>query len=125
MTYNQQKQRLQICVTYEDLAFIERFGEKTGAKNASDAIHELIYDYKLMEGGIEKFKKKLIDTTTKETYEEVRNKQLKIPPAPPQTAEDPLKKDEWAWLRGKVEDPNLKSRIDDERFKQTKKRLKK
>lgn len=145
MSYKQQKQRLQICVTYEDLAFIEKFGEKTGAKNASEAIHELIYDNKLMETGIHKFKEKLLNQEVKQTYEQVRNEQLKVPPAPPPNVNDPLKKDEWAWLRGNQGDPSQtktkqqrdqeyipgeisaskKSGARIERFKPTKRRTKK
>jgi hypothetical protein len=129
MSYKQQKARLQLCIDYKDLAFIEKFGENRGAKNASEAIHELIYDYELMREQIISFKKKLLEATSKQTYEEVRNEQIQKTEIEHETPgitanKDPRKESKWAFL-GKIEDPNLKSRVDDERFKPTKKKAKK
>lgn len=121
--YKQQKQRLQICVTLEDLAFIEHFGERTGAKNASEAIHELIFEHKTMQTSIDKFKERVMAAQKEKSYEQVRNEQIKNEHEKPglTTDKDPRKDSKWAFL-GKPIDPNEKSRIDDKRFKPTKKK---
>jgi len=112
MTYHQQKQRIQICISLDDLAFIEHFADKTGAKNASGAIHELIYDYKVMQNAIEQLKQKYVIAQQKETYEQVRNEQIQKPNEKPGLTanKDPYKDPKWSFL-GKPEDPNLKSKI--------------
>jgi hypothetical protein len=103
-----QKTRIQILLDGEDILYLHNF-DRSGEKNASEVIHELIYDHKVMKESIEKFKKRLFDETQKAkvSYEEVRNKQIqKEIPAP-----DPVE-DKWAWLRAKPEDPNLKNKVE-------------
>jgi len=99
-----QKTRLQILLDGEDLMYLHKF-DQSGEKNASEVIHELIYDHKIMKESIEKFKKRLIESAEKQSYEEVRSEQLK------KVAPDPIV-DKWAWLRGTPEDPNLKSKVE-------------
>ena len=110
MTYKQQKQRLQICISLEDQAFLEHFADNTGAKNASMAVHELIYDYKQMKDGIDRLKLKYIEAQQKETYEQVRTEQIKKADEKPGITanKDPYHDPKWSFL-GKMEDPNLKS----------------
>jgi hypothetical protein len=107
-----QKTRIQILLDADDLVYLHKFDDGS-EKNPSQVIHELIYSHKTLSESIEKFKTKLIAETQKEKYQDVRNDQIK------KAAPDPVP-DKWAWLRGNPEDPNLKSSIDDERFKPTK-----
>jgi hypothetical protein len=104
-----QKTRLQILVDTEDLIYLHSF-DRSGEKNASEVIHELIYDHKIMKESIDKFKKRVIEQATKKSYEEVRTEQ--IHGATKIYVEPATIDDKWAWLRGSPEDPNLKNKVD-------------
>lgn len=108
-----QKTRIQILVNTEDLLYLHNF-DRSGEKNASEVIHELIYDHKIMKESIEKFKKRVIETAQKQTYEEVRSKQIAQQHVQIDFKGDPVDSppDKWEWLRGKPEDPNLKNKVE-------------
>lgn len=102
-----QKTRLQIMLDGEDLVYLHHF-DSSGEKNASEVIHELIYDHKTMKESIEKFKKRIIESANKQSYEEVRTAQIH---AQIKNEPTPYDSEKWAFLRGKPEDPNLRSKI--------------
>lgn len=106
-TYRKQKVTIQICATDEELFYLQEFGQAHGKTNNSEAFSALILSHKQYRDTIRAINQKI--EAPKETYQEVRGEQIqKTPPAPPLS---PYDKPEWEFLRGKPENPNLKSKI--------------